>query len=110
MPARKRAGLAENTRLRIKASMIVNRLQKHIDARPEIEDGVVIVKDLMTQSQVTAALGLLKKTVPDLTSVELSGEIHHKHSKELTDDELQRIATGSGTRVIEQTESQEELH
>lgn len=32
----------------------------------------------MSASQVTAALGLLKKTIPDLSSVEHSGEIQHR--------------------------------
>jgi len=53
----------QKTRDKIQASQIVNRLQKHIDADEEI----------MTPSQVNAALGLLKKTLPDLKQVELSG-------------------------------------
>jgi hypothetical protein len=54
----------EYTKAKIKASNIITRLQKHING--EIE---------MVPSAVTAALGLLKKVVPDLTSVEHSGEI-----------------------------------
>lgn len=81
MAARKRVGLAENTRKRIQASMIVNRLTDHILAEEEIVDGEKVTKKLMTQSQVTAALGLLKKVLPDLTSVdmvaEINGEIDH---------------------------------
>jgi len=88
MPARNRKGLSENTRLRIKTTMIVKRLQKHIVAKPEIEDGIVINKDLMTQSQVTAALGLIKKTLPDLSAVEHSGEIATNNASELTEAEL----------------------
>jgi len=81
MAARKKIFHDENTRLKIKASQIINRLNNHILAEPEKDkDGKLILtstgcvyKDLMTQSQVTAALGLLKKAVPDLQSIELTG-------------------------------------
>ena len=49
---------------KIKAGLIVNRLEKHILACQFTEP-----RDLMTQSQVTAALGLLKKVHPDLQAV-----------------------------------------
>jgi len=55
----------ENTRKKIQASQLINRLTNHILA----ED------DEMSQSQVNAALGLLKKTLPDLKQVDLSGEL-----------------------------------
>lgn len=54
----------EETRKRIKAGNIINRLQKLIDGQIE-----------MAPHAVTAALGLLRKSLPDLTSVEHSGEI-----------------------------------
>lgn len=54
----------ENTRAKIKAGNIINRLQKLVAGQIE-----------MTPHAVTAALGLLRKTIPDLTSVELSGEV-----------------------------------
>lgn len=54
----------ENTRAKIKVGNIITRLQKLIAG--EIE---------MAPHAVTAALGLLKKTLPDMTSVEHSGEI-----------------------------------
>lgn len=63
MATRKNTRIDQKTRDKIQASQLINRLQKHIDAEQE----------LMTPSQVTAALGLLKKTCPDLKSVELSG-------------------------------------
>lgn len=59
----------ERTRQKIKTSQIINRLQNHIDS----EKG-----DLMTQSQVNAAVSLLKKTLPDLKQVELTGEVSTK--------------------------------
>lgn len=55
---------AEEIREKIKAILIVNKLEDHILEGKE-----------MTASQVSAALGLLKKAVPDLGAInmELSG-------------------------------------
>ncbi|MEE8208854.1 MAG: hypothetical protein V3T88_07895 [Nitrosomonadaceae bacterium] len=110
MAARNRKGLSEATRSRIQTTMIVKRLEKHILAKPEKIDGEYVVKDLMTQSQVSAALGLIKKTLPDLSAVELSGEVIHKDANELSDSELANIAAGSSTGTVEQTDSSQELH
>ncbi len=44
-------------RSKIRTTQIVNRLQDHIDGKIE-----------MVPSQVTAALGLLKKAIPDLAA------------------------------------------
>jgi len=54
----------ENTRAKIKAGNIIARLEKLV--KGEIE---------MPPHAVTAALGLLRKVLPDVTSVELSGEV-----------------------------------
>lgn len=54
----------DETRAKIKAGNIITRLQKLIAG--EIE---------MAPHAVTAALGLLRKSLPDLTSVEHSGEV-----------------------------------
>lgn len=54
----------DETRARIKAGNIISRLQKYIDG-----------KITMEAAAVTASLGLLKKVLPDLTSVEHSGDI-----------------------------------
>lgn len=52
----------EETRAKIQTSQLINRLEDHI------------LNDLdLKPTQVTAALGLLKKTLPDLANVELSG-------------------------------------
>jgi hypothetical protein len=53
---------SELTRERIRTAMILNRLQKFVGGSLE-----------MSPHQVTAALGLLKKTIPDLQSIEHSG-------------------------------------
>lgn len=53
----------EETRAKIQTSQLINRLEDHI------------LNDLdLKPTQVTAALGLLKKTLPDLANVELSGD------------------------------------
>lgn len=54
---------AEKVRARIRAGGIVHRLEQHVLGKVE-----------MTASQVTAALGLLRKCVPDLASVEHTGK------------------------------------
>lgn len=101
----------ENTRMKIKASQIINRLEKHILAEPEKDaDGEMVVKGLMAQSQVTAALGLLKKILPDLSAVELSGEVSHVNADELKDEELAAIAAGSSTGAAKPKDSKKELH
>jgi hypothetical protein len=68
MAARKRSAVKPGTmpqewRDRIKASMLINRLTEHANGSVE-----------MTSTQVTAALGLLKKAVPDLAAVQISGD------------------------------------
>lgn len=60
----------DETRKKIQASQLVNRLRDH--ALGEVD---------MTPTQVTAALGLLKKALPDLQATELSGEIAVSHEQ-----------------------------
>jgi hypothetical protein len=89
MAARKKIFHDANTRAKIQTSQLINRLEKHILA------------EIMTQSQVTAAIGLLKKTLPDLSAVEHSGEISTNNASELTEAELiNRITELEGTRAI----------
>lgn len=52
----------QGTREKIQASLIITRLTKHVAGKIE-----------MSASQVAAGLGLLRKVIPDLSSVELSG-------------------------------------
>ena len=56
------AAAVERVRERIQADRIIKRLEDHVLDGKE-----------MSPSQVTAGLGLLKKRVPDLAAVELSG-------------------------------------
>ena len=53
---------AEEVREKIKATLIVNKLENHVLNGTE-----------MTKSQVSAALGLLKKCIPDLAAITHSG-------------------------------------
>lgn len=53
----------ELVREKIQSALIVNRLEDHILNGLE-----------MSKSQVSAALGLLKKCVPDLTSMTIAGD------------------------------------
>jgi hypothetical protein len=59
--ARKESRIKTKHREAIQTSMIRKRLETHI------------VDDCMSASQVTAALGLLKKTIPDLKATEITG-------------------------------------
>lgn len=70
MAARKRLTHTQKTRDKIQTSMILQRLEKFIQSDPTDED----CKVKMSPAQVTAALGLMKKTLPDLSNVELTGE------------------------------------
>ncbi len=54
----------EETRKKIQASQLINRLTHH----------VLSEQDIMSASQVRAAEVLLRKTLPDLASVQHSGD------------------------------------
>lgn len=54
----------EATRQKIQTSQLVNRLQDHVNGVAEL-----------SQTQVRAAEILLKKTLPDLSATEMSGEL-----------------------------------
>jgi len=59
------------TRDKIRTSQLVNRLQGFAMQEKDPTSGKPIV---MTRDQITAAIALLKKALPDLTSTELKGE------------------------------------
>lgn len=54
----------DETRAKIQASQLVNRLQDHVHGKID-----------MKPTQVTAALGLLKKAIPDLSSIEAKHDV-----------------------------------
>lgn len=55
----------EDTRKKIKAAQLINRLQAHIDAD---------APGLLEASQVNAAKALLNKVLPDLKAIEHTGD------------------------------------
>lgn len=61
----RKAGFRHNdeTRAKIKASQLINRLQSHVDSD----------KPILDASQVNAAKALLNKVLPDLKAMEVSG-------------------------------------
>lgn len=64
MAARKlRPKHTDEIRNKIRASQLVNRLENHVFGEVE-----------MNSTQVTAALGLLKKCVPDIQAIQHSGD------------------------------------
>jgi hypothetical protein len=73
-PGRKIGSMhSELVRDRIKTAQIVNRLTAYI-----LGTGKGKLKGaIMEPAQVTAALGLLKKTIPDIQSIEHLGEVAH---------------------------------
>lgn len=64
MAVRKNKAHHEIVRSRIQTSQLINRLMDHVRGKVEL-----------SATQVTAALGLMRKTLPDLQAVELSGEV-----------------------------------
>ena len=72
-----------NTRAKIKASQIINRLQKHIDGEVELES-----------TQIRAAEILLNKCLPNLQSVEMKveGEVATVTRTAMSVDEWQKKA------------------
>lgn len=74
----------EETRKRIQTSQLINRLSDHVFGKVEL-----------TPAQVRSAEILLRKTIPDLSAVQHSGELDVRRAAEVSDDELANIAAGS---------------
>lgn len=64
MAARKQLWHPDEVRQKIQASQLINRLMKHVNSD----------KPIMDSSQVTAAVKLLGKVLPDLSATTLSGD------------------------------------
>lgn len=90
-----RAWTPEKVRQRIRTSMIVRRLTNHFLGKLE-----------MTQTQMTAGLALLRKTLPDLTAIEHSGTLLTRRADELSDADLTDIALRGRSGDAEQAPSQ----
>jgi hypothetical protein len=89
--ARANASHSELVRERIRTAMLLNRLQNFVMGRID-----------MQPHQVTAALGVLKKTVPDLQAIEHSGtiieEVHTVSAEPLTEAQWQETYGGDAQR------------
>lgn len=75
----------ENTRAKIQAAQLINRLTNHVLGK---------LRKPMEASQVTAALGLLKKALPDLSATNIQGDIFNHHyvvsAQPMSDEEWER--------------------
>ena len=77
MAARKQLFHPDDIKAKIQTSQLINRLSAH----------ALSAKPIMDASQVTAAVKLLGKVVPDLKAVEHSGNVTVNHEQAL--DELE---------------------
>lgn len=77
-------------RAKIKTSQIINRLNGFVLQEPDHQTGKPIE---MTTTQVNAALGLLRKTLPDLTSTTVKLD-DDRELPDLTTEELKAIVAG----------------
>jgi hypothetical protein len=76
---------------KIKTTWILKKLEEHIKC-PE---------GTMVPSAVTAAVALLRKVLPDLASVEHSGEIATVSAEMMNDDELATVASRGSNHPAE---------
>ena len=75
----------DRTRAKIQTSQLINRLFSFVNGEVKME-----------AAQVTAALGLLKKTLPDLSAVDMNTVINDKRSAaEYTRQELADIISNA---------------
>ena len=86
----KRINMHETAKAKIQSSQLVNALMKH-----------ALGKNKMGATQITAAIALLRKTVPDLSAVQVEGEIKSEQPwigpKPLTESDWQD-KHGEGTK------------
>jgi hypothetical protein len=82
--------MSEEHRTKIQNSRILRVLIDHVEGREEI-----------SQARVTAALGLLKKVLPDLQAVTIGGDpanpLRHEHAMDLSsmsDEDLAELVRG----------------
>jgi hypothetical protein len=87
----------EEVRAKIKTSQLVNRLQEFIFGTVE-----------MSKSQVSAAIGLLRKTMPDLSAMTVSGSLDLVKPEELSDAQLADIVIASRRGTIKTPSGEEE--
>lgn len=81
--------MGEAHRVKIQNSNILRALIEHAEGTRE-----------MVPSQVTAALGLLRKVMPDLSAVEANHAVTHVKANQVADDVLADIAVGAKARQM----------
>ena len=74
----------ESTRAKIQATQLVRRLQFHILGKADPANPIAGIVE-MTSTQVQAALGLLRKVLPDLASQQI------EHSGEVAIERIERV-------------------
>ena len=77
MAIRKHLSHDAKTRDKIRTSQLINRLEKFILSENDESNGSKVE---LSPAQVTAALGLIKKTLPDLASLSLDAKVEGKMS------------------------------
>lgn len=102
--AKRREESREGLRLKLRGAQYIRRLHEIAD-RAEAAD-----KDAVPGLKLKAEVyfKLLAKILPDLRSVEHSGEIDFGRAEELTDAQLAAIATASRTGAAESQGSESE--
>ncbi len=80
MAARLNPKQDEKTRSAIQTTQLVKRLEGFALSLPDVQTGKPID---MSPAQVKAAVALLKKTMPDLQSVELKADVAITHEEAL---------------------------
>lgn len=91
--------MSHEHRVKIQNSNILNSLIEHVEGKRE-----------MSATQVQAGLGLLRKVLPDLASVDHTGSVEVRSAAEMTDDEIAAIIAGSRARTAAQTDDPSQLH
>ncbi len=98
MAARKTKHLSDEWRKKIQTSMLINRLTDFVNSKVELNS-----------AQVAAALGLLKKSLPDLQAVQHSGDKENPieiNTRDLTGQILSQLPDN----VLEDLITQETQH
>jgi hypothetical protein len=105
MANRKTLSHVQIVRDRIRTSQLVKRLQGFVEGKLDPKTKRPIE---LSSPQVRAALGLLRKTLPDLTAVTHSGKIEFTKPETLSDEQLADIASGRRGGAPEATLREEE--
>lgn len=89
-------------------------LQYAVEIIEKLEDAGTKLDSSMIQrykAALEARFKLIGKYLPDMRSIEHTGEINHAHrAADLGDDELANIATGGSERTAEEADSKAQLH